>query len=38
MAITDELREYERGYELYVNHKLLEIADRMRELGIEVER
>lgn len=29
MALTDELRTYARGYELYVNHKLLEIADRI---------
>jgi len=27
MSITDELRKYARGYELTVNHKLLEIAD-----------
>ena len=29
MSITDELRKYARGYELTVNHKLLEIADRI---------
>ena len=29
MSITDELRKYARGYELMVNHKLLEIADRI---------
>ena len=27
MSITGELRKYARGYELTVNHKLLEIAD-----------
>ena len=29
MSITDELRKYARGYELYVNHQLLDIADRI---------
>lgn len=29
--LTDELRTYAKGYELYVNYKLLEIADRIDE-------
>lgn len=29
MSITEELRTYAQGYELTVNHKLLEIADRI---------
>lgn len=31
MSITDELRKYAKGYEPYVNHRLLEIADRIDE-------
>ena len=29
MSITDELRKYAKGYETLVNHRLLEIADRI---------
>lgn len=29
MSITDELRGYAKGYELLVNYRLLEIADRI---------